>query len=74
LHIDKYTKRSNSSKPVKSLSGQDLPHSLLDTLSLEMSRLGSIGDKFETCLIEQKGCQFEWICEVDALRFLTTGL
>jgi len=52
----------------------DLPHSLLDALGLEISKLTSIGDMFETCMLEKKAWKIEWIREVEAMRFLNTGL
>jgi len=43
-------------------------------MCLGISWLASISDNFKTFLIEQKACQTEWICEIDALRFLDKGL
>jgi len=73
-HEDEHTEKCNSSKPIESTFDQDSTNLLLDTLSLKISRLTSIGENCETCLIVQNAYQYEWICEVDALRFLNKGL
>jgi len=54
LHEDEYFEKGISSKPAKPTPNNDLPHSLLDTLNLEISRLTSIAHKFKTCLLKQK--------------------